>query len=482
LLAAAAPGPAEFRAMLHLVPHLVTQRRARLWLCARDVDDAQLDSITLEVNGVDVPVPARGWRRFPGETSSQRWRWAPAMPLHYQFIDDPTLAPGRTYEATAQFAGEEQARARFTTLPEQLGDETRPLRVLLSSCYFTGNKRSRLAATLSARLERNGLRPHLRVWAGDQVYLDAPWYEFTIKTHSVSELERLHCTAYARTWFAEQGLSTVLPNGANVFCTDDHELWNNAPDPSSVARDTRKRVTREAWLDLGRQLGQAFQGDTGTAQRFSVPPVDFLVLDVRVHRTEHHESLFSTAQWAELRDWAAQPRGLGVLVVGQPVFHPRTRSRGANADYHLADYTADYTELMDLLSRASRSTVVLSGDVHFSRVAWASFPGGGGSSADTRVTEFISSPLSMVAGGRLLSLLDGWMPAPQKMSLPATHSFNRATMQTDQRLRSTAEGAMLVEFYRRGWRAFCSVTHWRLQDLERPQPHFRQEYFVGTIT
>lgn len=396
------------------------------------------------------------------------------MPLHHQFIDKPTLTPERTYEATVQLAGDEQAHARFTTLPEQLGDETKPLRVLLSSCYFTGNKMSQLAATLLSHLERTGLRPHLRIWAGDQVYLDAPWYEFTIKTHSVAELERLHCAAYARTWFDERGLSTVLPNGANVFCTDDHDLWNNAPDPNSVARDTRKRATREAWLDLGRQLGKTFQGDTGVAQRFSVPPLDFLVLDARVHRTENCASLFSPAQRAAVRSWAAQPKGLGVLVVGQPALHAKTRERGMNADYHLADYAAHYSELMAMLGQASRSTVVLSGDVHFSRVACAAFP-------EKRVTEVISSPLSMVAGGHAMAMFDGWLPAPEKMSLPATHAFNRASMRTDPALQSTSEGAMLLEFYRRGQRAFCTVTNWRLKDLERAQPYFRQEYFVGTI-
>lgn len=451
--------------MLQLVPHLVTQRSARLWLCARDVARAQLDSVALRVNGIDVPVPRRGWQRFANT----------AMPLHYQFIDKPTLTPEHTYEATAELAGDEQAQARFTTLPEQLGDETKPLRVLLSSCYFTGNKLSRLAATFLSQLERNGLRPHLRVWAGDQVYLDAPWYEFTIKTHSVGELERLHSASYARTWFDQQGLGGMLPTGANVFCTDDHDLWNNAPDPNSVARDTRKRVTREAWLDFGRQLGKTFQGDTGVAQRFSVPPLDFLVLDARVHRTENCGRLFSTAQWAAVRSWATQPKGLGVLVVGQPVFHSRTRERGMNADYHLADYTADYAELMALLGRAARSTMVLSGDVHFSRVAWANFP-------EKRVTEVISSPLAMVAGGHAMMLLDGWAAAPAKMSLPAVHAFNRASMRTDRALQSTAEGAMLLEFYRRGQRAFCTVTNWRLRDIERAQPYFRQEYFIGTLT
>lgn len=455
--------------MLHLVPHLVTQRSARLWVCARGVDEAQLDRVALKVNGIDVPLPAKKWRSFP----------ARSMPMHYQFIDKPTLKPDRPHHASAQINGGEPVAASFATLPEQLGDETRPLRVLLSSCYFTGNKRARLAASLLSQLDRNGLRPHLRVWAGDQVYLDAPWYEFAIKSHSIAELERLHCAAYARTWFDDQGLASVLSRGANVFCTDDHELWNNAPDPNAVAKDTRKRETREAWLDLARQLGGAFQGDTGAAQRFSVPPLEFLVLDARINRTEKCASLFSKAQWKQLREWAAVAQGLGVLVLGQPVFESATRRTGDRADYHLADYAADYAELMNLLGQAARSTVVLTGDVHFSRVAWASFPAAGAAPWERRITELISSPLSMVAGGRLLSLFGDWSAAPAKAHLPAHHSFSGVTMHTDEGLQSAAEGAMLLEFFRRGRRIFCSLTGWRLADLDSARPFFRKDYFLG---
>lgn len=454
--------------MLHLVPHLVTQRSARLWVCARDIDEAQLGSILLKVNGVDVPLPATGWQP------------APPMSMHYQFVDKPTLTPDRSYRATVELDGGEPAAARFATLPEQLGDETRPLRVLLSSCYYTGNKRSRLAAPLLAQLDRNGLRPHLQVWAGDQVYLDAPWYEFAVKSHSVAELERLHSAAYARTWFAEQGLASVFSQGANVFCTDDHDIWNNAPDPTAVAKDTRKRHTREAWSAMARRLGRAFQGDTGTARRFSVPPLDFLVLDARVHRTEKRQGLFSQDQWAQLREWAATNAGLGVLVIGQPIFENSSERTGSQADYRLADYATDYAELMSLLGQASRSTVVLTGDVHFSRVAWSAFPAGGPAPWERRVTELISSPLSMVAGGRLLSLFGDWWAAPAKASLPAHHSFSGVPMHTDKDLRSSAEGAMLLEFFRRGQRIFCTVSGWRLIDVEHAQPFFRKDYFLGT--
>lgn len=466
--------------MLNLVPHLVTQRSARLWLCARGIDEALLGSVSLQVAGIEVPVPNKNWHRFP---SGKPGRWQPvgAMPLHYQLIETTRLTPNRNYAASVALGGGERVHASFATLPDRLGDESRPLRVLLSSCYFTGNKRSRLAASLFSHLDRNGLRPHLRIWAGDQVYLDAPWYEFATQSHSVSELERLHCATYARTWFAQQGLSSVLGSGANVFCTDDHELWNNAPHPTAVARDTHRRATREAWAAMARELAAAFQGDTGTAQRFRVPPLDFLVLDSRIHREECCGRLFSASQWRQLRAWSAEPRGLGVLVMGQPVFEEPSKRRGGFADYRLADYESEYAELMDLLGRAPRSTTLLTGDLHFTRIAWSSLPATK-NITERRVTEFISSPLAMVAGGRLLSAFGAWVAAPAKASVPAHHSFHGASMYTDEALRTSAEGTMLLEFYRRGQRVFCKLTHWRLEDLGGPRPSFNKEYFLGNIT
>lgn len=460
--------------MLQLVPHLVTQHTARLWLCARGVDTGQLGSISLRVNGKEVPV--KDWEAFPPARSSD-WQPVGAMPLLYQLIEMGTLHPDRAYEASASLGNGEPARARFNTLPEQLGEETKPLRVLLSSCYFTGNKRSRLASALFAQLDRNGVRPHLRIWAGDQVYLDAPWYEFAIKTHSVSELEKLHSATYARTWFADQGLNTVLPQGANVFCTDDHELWNNAPHPSMVARDTGDPGKRKAWRAIARALGQAFQGDTANGHRFRVPPLDFFVLDTRVNRTQ--ERLFSDTQWQQLRAWAAEPQGLGVLVLGQPIFESTSKRRGELGDYRLADYERDYSELMDLLGRATRSTTLLTGDVHFSRATWSSFPASATTRNERRVTELISSPLALVAGGGLLSVLGDWVAAPAKASLPARHSFSGTTVHSDESLQSAAEGTMLLEFYRRGQRVFCTVSQWRLNDLDASRPSFRQEYFLG---
>jgi hypothetical protein len=434
--------------------------------------------VSLRVNGIDVPVPVKSWQSFPARGNAD-WKPTGALPLHYQFIDKGALKPDRGYEVSASLGDDEPVPARFATLPEQLGDETKPLRVLLSSCYFTGNKRSRLASSLFTQLDRNGLRPHFRIWAGDQVYLDAPWYEFAIKSHSVAELEQLHSATYARTWFADQGLSSIFSQGANVFCTDDHELWNNAPHASATARDTTDPTKRKAWQAMARALGQTFQGDTANGQRFRVPPLDFFVLDTRVNRGECCDRLFSDAQWKALRAWAAEPSGLGVLIVGQPVFEGASKQRGSLGDYRLADYERDYVELMNLLGRSTRSTTVLTGDLHFSRVTSCAFPAGVKVRNERRVTEFISSPLSLVAGGQLLSMFGGWAAAPAKASLPAHHPFSGTTMHSDEALQSFAEGTMLLEFYRRGRRVFCTVSQWRLDDLDASRPSFDQEYFLG---
>ena len=88
--------------MLHLVPHLVTQRNARLWVCARGVDATQLDTIALRVKLASMCR----CRNSTGAVSRRR-----AMPLHYQFVDKPTLMPGRAYQATVDINGGERAQA-----------------------------------------------------------------------------------------------------------------------------------------------------------------------------------------------------------------------------------------------------------------------------------------------------------------------------------------------------------------------------------
>ncbi len=172
-------------------------------------------------------------------------------------------------------------------------------------------------------------------------------------------------------------------------------------------------------------------------------------------------------------------RDLGVLVLGQPIFESASKRRGSFGDYRLADYERDYIELMDLLGRSTRSTTVLTGDLHFSRITWSSFPASATARNERRVTELISSPLALVAGGELLSLFGDWSRHRRRpVFLLGIRSAARL-LHTDEALHSAAEGTMLLELYRRGQRVFCTVSHWRLDDLDASRPSFRREYFLG---
>ena len=443
--------------MIKVIPHAATQTSAKLWIGALSPPTAAKPQAVVTVDGVVVEL---------GEWKELSFR---GSRLDYQWVESPPLTPDAPHTVRAMAPGHGTADARFETLPLTLGTEAAPLRVLVGSCYYTGNKRSKLASTLVEQFARFGLTPRLRIWAGDQVYLDAPWHHYMFHRHDPAELEARHSDAYARTFFAEEGLGKVISQGANVFCPDDHELWNNAPDPSIVAKDSDTPAGRTMWREIGLALLGAFQGDTLTPVTFDVPPLSFFVLDARVARLPDRADLITDAQRAALSGWLGGLQGPGVLVIGQPIFDFRTKRVDNKADYHLADY-AEYTELMRMLATASHSIVVITGDVHFSRVAQVHLPTG------RSITEFISSPLALVAG---TFGLGGWKEAPQRLDIDGPDPFGSSEITTDTTLQVDDESMMLLEFYKRGMRIFCQSSVWRIKDLERGQSCYRNEFEVG---
>jgi len=90
-----------------------------------------------------------------------------------------------------------------------------------------------------------------------------------------------------------------------------------------------------------------------------------------------------------LEDWVSGLQGPGVLVCGQPIFAERVGFKGRFTDWNLPNY-AQYPRLVELLSSAQHSIVILTGDVHFGRVATCRLPSG------QELIEVISSPLSLV--------------------------------------------------------------------------------------
>ena len=88
--------------------------------------------------------------------------------------------------------------------------------------------------------------------------------------------------------------------------------------------------------------------------------------------------------------WIQNLPGPGVLVIGQPLFSEKAgRLFGTFGDWNLPDYS-QYGQLARLLAQSPHSIVILTGDVHYGRIAWCTLISGG------ELIEVISSPMSLV--------------------------------------------------------------------------------------
>src|SRR4029450_5170412 len=82
--------------------------------------------------------------------------------------------------------------------------------------------------------------------------------------------------------------------------------------------------------------------------------------------------------------------GPGCLVLGQVLFTAPAGTISKHMDLGLPDFR-QYIELLDALRQAPHAVVVLTGDVHFGRVAVCQFLNG------QEIVEVIASPLALVA-------------------------------------------------------------------------------------
>ena len=134
----------------------------------------------------------------------------------------------------------------------------------------------------------NAARPDVKLLAGDQVYLDDPWYKFFL-SFSRAQLHASFMDAYLGTWAQGRrsgeghGFAHLLASGANYFSSDDHEFWNNAPNFVAFARNTWSQSGRDEWWWAADGLYRTFQTPRSVA-RFDVPPVSFLIVDTRIAR------------------------------------------------------------------------------------------------------------------------------------------------------------------------------------------------------
>ena len=420
-----------------VIPHEIGATTAALWVGAICEGDVPKRPVRFDLNGEPRSIMGEWepWQTFEdsdpeGYAGTDRFLHAAVTQdepvrerLYYQRVKLENLVAGTEYGAAVivdeQTATGTERRLRscsFRTLPGELphaGDDN-TFNILLGSCfYMPRDPRGMVGRTFAALPE--GHRPHVKFLCGDQVYLDNPWYETTFKWYRGNKkpgvFREMLLEKYLDTWTQspdeEHGFNRLLTEGANYFCSDDHEFWNNAPNFGGVGlANTFTAGQRGWWFYEGRKLFRAFQS-CSSLQGFEVGNLSVRSADTRIDRDAQGGSFMLYEDLKEVRKWLASLEGPGVLVLGQPLLEadaPETWKDKINShfDKDLADYS-QYAELKQSILDCSHSLVVLTGDVHFGRVA--SIPPG--SDGVTNFVEVISSPMCHVTG----ATVSGYEPA-----------------------------------------------------------------------
>ncbi|HEU5182172.1 MAG TPA: hypothetical protein VFW45_15415 [Candidatus Polarisedimenticolia bacterium] len=299
----------------------------------------------------------------------------------------------------------EVASAIVSTLPNRLPTvEEPPLILMLGSCFCARTDKGGSLGNRFGSLP-GGLRPDLKILCGDQVYLDSPWYKFLVP-HTKNDLAGMFLRNYADAWGQSgelQGFERLLSDGSAIFTSDDHEFWNNAPYPSSFSTNTWTDQGRKDWWEIASRLFKAFQTDAPPVrpQPMVIGDLEIFVVDSRLGRSDDRTTFIPPADMQRLVSWIRQLKSPGILIIGQPLFHEKAGLMGKVADWNLPDFE-QYAELCRALLEAPQSVVILTGDVHYGRVAGVVTAG------DVEIVEIIASPMSLVTGGDKRK----WKPAP----------------------------------------------------------------------
>jgi len=417
-----------------VIPKEVTARTANLWVAAIN---EEIDPATARLRfGTNELALDQNWILY--RTRSGR------NFIRYQHVNLWDLPPATDFQLELASGGEVRARAQFRTLPAELPTiDQRPFNVLLGSCFAAAREDSVLLGASYLNLQRFD-PTDIKILCGDQVYLDDPWDYFLRNTHSYDDLEDLLFAKYVETWTQNKSLTgfrQFLETGGNFFSADDHEFWNNAPNAATLIRDSWSGEGRRNWLEIAGRLLGIFQSPFPRFE-FNVGSLSFFIADTRVNRDANRENFMSEADIAALENWVANLEGVGVLVVGQPLFSEKAGFFGGRfGDWNMPNYT-QYKRLVQALRRSNHSILVLTGDVHYGRIARCRLKPG------VDLYEIISSPTSLVnkkVGGK-------WSAAPDLFPAESMSDVVQQMVINNADYRVTKNHFLILSFYRHGGR------------------------------
>lgn len=330
------------------------------------------------------------------------------------------LAPDRPHTLEVSVDQETARALPQRTLPGALGLHDR-FTVSFGSCYSFKEDRDGPAMFPSypplPHREGAGDPIRVRFLCGDQIYMDLGGNTGLPLLVPPKPAQR-----YMEQWRSPL-FAPFLAASPSVFVADDHEFWNNYPEGNpqllwdkggrngSLARrldrafsmfqtalnlDPHRVVDDDATMD-------ARLADEGRSFRLPGGGVDFFVLDTRTERRpDNPNPKFAADAWMiELETWAAALRGPGVLVVGPPPVrkkaNPVKKFFGLVFDLNLPDFPTQFSRLWNALFDAPHDVLVLSGDIHWSRLNVVMR---NGDASGRRVFEFVCSPLVHIPQGK----------------------------------------------------------------------------------
>jgi len=433
----------------------MSDTEATVWVGALDEVDTRQRSVRLEIEGGgeerEIELDASGWETWesfrPEDPESYPLvdrvlhlatvlKSPPvSRTLDYQRVEVRPLRARTSYSLKLRVddqtvIGTERhlREGRVTTLPASLPTkDEKPFTMLVGSCFYGPEDPDGLVGGTYHYMPEDQ-RPDVKVLCGDQVYLDNPWRDTTLKWYRANQKPGLframlfekYVANWAQVGGEDAGFRQLLKDGANYFCSDDHEFWNNAPSFGGVGLlNSLTSGQRKWWFEEAGRLFRAFQS-CSPLMCFDVPPLSVCVADTRINRDTKGVRFMKDEDLESVRRWIEGLQGPGVLVVGQPVLAEGDSVIGSvlkkglmNAvmsyiDRDLPHY-AQYEKLVGYIKSSDHSVVVLTGDVHFGRVACGELNPG----SETMFVEVISSPMHAVLGDKVEPLFGTYKKAPK---------------------------------------------------------------------
>lgn len=268
----------------------------------------------------------------------------------------------------------------------------------LASCYFgeLGRATSFGTAldTAANGYSLGGHRIDFKLFVGDNLYADVAVDQnaFSAEDGAYAEI----ATRYVRTFVDDDAMALALASSPTFFTFDDHELWNDFPHQNAwLSRSWSAH--RSLWTGASVAGLDAFQvplnpAGIGASRSyiFEAGQVPFFVADTRSQRTsaeDPHPSLLPLEALEGLEAFLRAPGGPRVLVLGQPIWlEARSKTFLFTTDHNLAAYEEAFGRIVRALDDCPSDVLVLSGDVHFSRILRLE------TSPGVHVYEVVSSP------------------------------------------------------------------------------------------